>query len=107
MRDESRLVKAGRSESDGGRVRFSEGAREAARRHAEARLAEGRSLAEAAQEMGVGYETLRRWRGAGKLRPVTVSAEPVTPPIVVVLPCGARIEGLDLAGTAELARRLA
>ncbi len=64
-----------------------------------------------ARETGVSYMTLRRWKAAGSaramFRPVTLLAQPesaVRP--VVTLPCGVRVEGLDIGGVAELARRL-
>ena len=58
----ARLVSAGRTESPGGRVQFSEAARTAALDHVEGRCREGASLTAAARETGVPYQTLRRWR---------------------------------------------
>src|SRR5512144_2375259 len=95
-----RAVAAGRTESEGGRVRFTASARRAALDHVEQRCREGASLAAAALETGVPYQTLRRWRAAAGVRatfrPVSVVASAVaTRGLVVVLPGGVRVEGLD------------
>ena len=109
MRSAVRVVASGRDESAGGRVRFDDRAREAALQHAERVIAGGGSLKRASRELGIAYETLRRWRPV-RVRPLVRAVEVAEADgpgrIVVVLPGGARIEGLDLAGAAELARRL-
>lgn len=71
-----------------------------------------RSLEDLAAELGVHQRTLYRWIEEAPprvpLAPVVVvegEHERRTAP-VVVLPGGARIEGLDLAALAELVRRL-
>lgn len=71
-----------------------------------------RSLEDLAAELGVHQRTLYRWIEEApprvQLAPVVVvegEHERRTAP-VVVLPGGARIEGLDLAALAELVRRL-
>ena len=71
-----------------------------------------RSLVDLAAELGVHQRTLYRWIEEAPprvpLAPVVVvegEHERRTAP-VVVLPGGARIEGLDLAALAELVRRL-
>lgn len=104
-----RKVRAGRDESAGGRVRFSEAARSAALERIAQVGAEGGSLAGVARELGVSDQTLRRWRAGqapARLRAVRVSEDETPRGIVVLLPGGARVEGLDLEGLAELARRL-
>jgi hypothetical protein len=106
-----RAVRAGRTESAGGRVRFTASARRAALDHIERRRGEGVSLAAAARETGVPYLTLRRWRAGARSRPAfrqvaVVAPERVGRGLVVVLPSGLRVEGLDVDGVAELARRL-
>lgn len=74
--------------------------------------ASGRSWASAARALGVPVQTLTRWADempAGlALRPVTLLAEPSVPSrdVVVVSPTGYVVEGLDVAGVAELLRML-
>jgi len=105
-----RRVLAGRDESAGGRVRFSDAARRAALEHVARVTAEGGSLGQAAHELGITDQTLRRWRDdetVPRLRTVQLSAEVAPRPVVVVLPGGVRIEGLDFDAVVELARRLA
>ena len=102
-------IRGGRHESAGGRVRFSDGAREAAIRQVQQRRVEGITLKAAAREVGVGYETLRRWLAERQtFRPVRVTRAPEVPPtgMVVVLPGEVRVEGLDVELVAELARLL-
>lgn len=109
MRSAVRLVAAGREESRGGRVRFDDGAKRAAVEHAERVMQRGGSLKEASRDLSVAYETLRRWRQPRSLplvRAVQVADAHDVSRLVVVLPGGARVEGLDVAGVAELARRL-
>jgi hypothetical protein len=69
----------------------------------------------AATRLGLGSGTLERWSGRSQalavLAPVTIEAEPViraTPAsgLVVHAPHGVRVEGLDVAGLAELLKRL-
>ena len=97
MRSVRSEVGAGRTKSPGGRVRFSADAKRAAVEHArQAQAAGGRRLKSAARELGVGYETLRRWLRETKpprLRPVQVSGPDLTatPRLVVVLPSGLRV----------------
>ena len=108
----ARAVQAGRTESPGGRVRFSEAARKAALEHVDQRYREGASLASAARELGVPYLTLRRWTAdavdaGGTFRPVSVAQVPEhSRSVVVTLASGLRIEGLYLDEIAELLRRL-
>ena len=105
----ARRVAAGRRESAGGRVRFSEASKRAALAHVAGLAKMGGSLKQAAGELGIGYETLRRWRDrriGTRLRAVKVAEPPAARDVVVVVPGGARIEGLDLEGIAALARRL-
>ena len=110
MASRVREIRRGRSESAGGRVRFSEAAREAARAQAAQRLAQGVTLAESAREMDVSSQTLRRWLAPSgavmRSVRVTEASEGAARAPVLVLPGGARVEGLDLSGLAELLRRL-
>jgi len=72
-------------------------------------LERGGSLKEASRALGVAYETLRRWRAVRRrplVRAVEVADAHDVSRLVVVLPGGVRVEGLDVAGVAELARRL-
>jgi len=80
-----------------------------------ARRRQGASIVEVAAEVGINFRTLARWLGvrkAARFERVDVVAAPVTTAasvaasIVVHGPCGLRIEGLDLAGVAELVRRV-
>lgn len=76
-----------------------------------ARLAAGAPLSAVLRELGVRRETLAGWATpaeAGpspRFVPVTVVG-PAAGRIVVHGPSGLRIEGLDVAGVAELLRRL-
>lgn len=81
--------------------------------YARRRRAEGVRVREIAVEVGVSPESIRRWSVAkrhetAKALPVRVRAEALDDEarIVVVTPGGVRIEGLDVAQAAELARRL-
>ena len=79
-----------------------------------ARRRQGASIVEVAAEVGINFRTLARWLGARKTARFgrVVVAAPVTAragaaaPIVVHGPRGVRIEGLDVAGVAELVRRV-
>ena len=70
----------------------------------------------AAARLGIGVSALERWSGRSQalavLAPVTIEAEPVLRATVasrpvVHAPHGVRVEGLDVAGLAELLKRLA
>ena len=78
-----------------------------------ARRRQGASIVEVASEVGMNFRTLARWLGARKAArfgrvvvaaPVAAAAADVA--IVVHGPRGLRIEGLDVAGVAELVRRV-
>ena len=79
------------------------------------RRAAGATLAAISRELGVKRHTLIGWTAAPEAAaalprfvPVSVVAEtPATSRIIVHGPGGVRVEGLDLAGVAELLRRLA
>lgn len=79
-----------------------------------ARRRQGASVVEVASEVGINFRTLARWLGARKTARfgrVVVAAPVVTTaaaaaPIIVHGPRGVRIEGLDVAGVAELVRRV-
>ena len=104
------IVQRERTRSGRGRVRFNERAREAAVEHVRRQLAQGGSVKGCAREMGIAYETLRRWLRDAKrvLRPVRVEPAAMErgSSVVVALPGGARVEGLDVGGIAELCRLL-
>jgi len=70
---------------------------------------QGRSAGAAAVRLGFAVQTLERWSGQERrlLRAVVIEGEPKQSQWVVHGPCGLRIEGLDMAGLAELLRRLA
>jgi hypothetical protein len=79
-----------------------------------ARRRQGASIVEVASEVGMNFRTLARWLGARKTArfgrvvvaaPVAAAAAGVAA-IVVHGPRGLRIEGLDVAGVAELVRRV-
>ena len=95
----------------GTRGRYPTDLRDAVLAHASTAKAEGQSEARIALELGMSLATLQYWRAAarrrGQLVPVTIAAGPTTVAEVVV-ECGrVRVRGLDLAGIAELLRRLA
>jgi hypothetical protein len=73
--------------------------------------AEGLDLPAAAAEIGVSSNDLAAWsRGSSSaplLIPVCIKDEAAQRKLVVVLRCGARVEGLSLEDVVELARRLA
>lgn len=99
----------------GRRARYSAQERQQLVQRAMLRLAEGVSFQQSAKELGVSYESLRRWRlaaaGATPIRSVTVS-EPAAsdaaslPELRLVTAAGHRIEGLDLGALVELVRQL-
>lgn len=105
-----RAVQAGRSKSAGGRVRFTEAARAAAVAVVERRREAGGSVLATARELGVEYQTLRRWMARVKpaFRRVSLASTTQAPParLVLTLPSGLQVEGLDIDGVAELVRRL-
>lgn len=88
--------------------------------YVKARVAAGGSAGGACRELGIGTDTFRRWsaenatspaRATAAFRPVKLAAaapvaEQQANHVVVHGPGGLRIEGLDVAGLAELLRRL-
>jgi predicted transcriptional regulator len=84
--------------------------REAASAYVAARRTEGATQEQAAQEIGVSPATLSNWQAraskAGSITRVAIMPEPKVDREVVV-ECGhLRVRGLDVAGLAELLRRL-
>lgn len=79
---------------------------------AEKRRAEGRSWMAIATELGIAFETVRRWCGgrgartALALRPVEVIAEPLSTPLSVTSRAGLRVEGVTLDDVIVLVRAL-
>lgn len=85
--------------------------REEIAEYARRRRAEGGRVREIATETGVSPESIRRWAVRAKptepvALPVHVRRDEVSAEIVVVMPSGMRVEGLDVEQAAELARRL-
>jgi hypothetical protein len=71
---------------------------------------EGRSGAKVAAELGMSFHTLQYWqaaaRGQGQLMPVKLVTAATTVQEVTI-ECGqVRVRGLDIAGVAELLKRL-
>ncbi len=98
----------------GRRSRFSAQERRQHVERATLQLADGVSFRESAKEVGVSYETFRRWRlelcGSSRLRPVKAT-KPVTQAVrvdskglMVVTSAGHRVEGLELSQVVELIR---
>lgn len=95
----------------GPRLRYTPELRAEALDYARERMAAGGGLKAVTKELGVGRYTLRGWLAAPKqaqaFRRVEVTDEPGRGGHLVVYgPRGLRIEGLDVAGVAELLRRL-
>lgn len=79
--------------------------------YARRRRAEGASVREIGAETGVSAESIRRWAATpGRARPeaipVRVLDDESRAKIVVVMPNGVRVEGLDVSETADLLGRL-
>ncbi len=79
---------------------------------AEAKRRDGRSWADISSELGIAFETVRRWcvatDGVHRMREVHVVAERSVQRVVTVLaPSGHRVEGLSLHDAAALLRALA
>jgi hypothetical protein len=79
-----------------------------------ARRRQGAKIVEVAAELGMKFHTLSRWLGEKRPTASFERVEVIAPPpppaartLTVHGPCGLRIEGLDLAGVAELVRRVA
>lgn len=83
-----------------------------------ARIAQGASEAAACQELELHQATVTGWRkgpkrkaksgrSRGSIRPVDFAVSVDSRTLVLVLPGGARVEGLDVSAIAELARSLA
>ena len=111
--------------SSDGRRRYPQEVRKLVMAHVKHRKAEGSSAAAACREVGVHKATIIGWERDGKsrrrkkapskrkkpvpavpVRAVQVTEAPSGWP-VVVLPGGARVEGLSISQLAELARALA
>ena len=93
---------------------YPEPLRRAAVAFATAARRRGETIASIAATLGLPAITLQRWLRREQESPfrAAIIVEPATPfpagsPIVVHAPGGVRIEGLDVAGLAELLRRLA
>ncbi len=95
-------------------ARVPEGLRAAIAAYARHERVGGVSYGAIAERLGVSVESIRRWARtrsrrdgrAGRLVPVRVVAEAVRS-LTVWSPAGYRVEGLSVAETAELLRRLA
>jgi transposase-like protein len=80
--------------------------------HARARRGEGVSWARIAQELGLAFETIRRWcvaveaKPSRSMVPVRVVAEADERAVSVVSPAGHRIEGLTLQQAVAVLRAL-
>lgn len=78
--------------------------------YARARRKQGATLMTIADEVGVGWKSLSRWLVEPEQSPRLHRVRVVVPPagwrVVVHAPHGVRIEGLDVAGIAELLRKL-
>jgi len=100
LRAEAQRLAQGKA---GHQIRYSPTFRRAAVALARVRLRQGGSVARLAQEVGVSIPTLTKWlRPAtlGMLRPVTVTAVPMTERhgvsrAVLITPHGVRVEALD------------
>ena len=99
----------------GRRSRFSVEQRRQLVERAMLRLADGVSLQQSAKEIGVCYETFRRWRteqsGPTRLRPVKAKRDATpsqskSPNLQLVTAAGHRVEGLELTQLIELVRSL-
>jgi transposase-like protein len=94
-----------------GRGRYPAGARDAAVAYGRARERDGATVHRAARELGIPMQTLQAWMRAAApaFRRVTVEAPDASAPprLVVRTPSGLIVEGLDVAGVAELSRALA
>ena len=93
------------------RLRYTPQMRAQAVTYARRRLTAGAGLQLIARELRVDRPTLKRWLGADDMpvpafRTVQVEEAPARPALVLHGPAGLRIEGLDIAGLAELLRRL-
>ena len=95
--------------------RFSPELRERIVRHLATRRSQGASFPFVADELGVSWKTLTRWAKTASLphpkypvfRRVKIADEHVAPAEPIVLHVGAfRVEGLTVAGVADLVRRL-
>lgn len=84
--------------------------------YAQQRKREGASYVAIGAELGVVWPTIAEWIGRGPKKLLRagfqrVEVREVTPPsspsLVVVHSSGTRVEGLDIAGVADLLRRLA
>jgi len=77
-----------------------------------ARRRQGATLVTIGEEVGMSWKTLARWMGGRKSRARFERVEVIEPvavvarPLIVHGPRGLRVEGLDVAGVAELLRKL-
>jgi orotate phosphoribosyltransferase-like protein len=81
--------------------------------YARARRARGASWSQLASELGLRYETVRRWvergnksKGEPKMRAVAVVPEHAGATISIVTPSGVRVEGITLDDAMALLRAL-
>ena len=110
MDERVRRFRGMRPRGRGGRRRYPVEARDVAVAYARSRGREGATLHRAARELGIPLPTLQAWtRSAAAFRRVTVEAAATSAPprLVVRTLSGLIVEGLDVAGLAELARALA
>jgi len=111
MREELRVELSTLSPRGRGRA-YPKGLLEKLLSYTVARRRQGASIIEVASEVGMNFRTLARWLGErksarfGRVKVVAAPAASVAPIIVVHGPRGLRIEGLDVAGVAELVRRV-
>jgi transposase-like protein len=92
------------------RGKYPSALREAVVEYAAREKKRGKSQGSVASELGMSTQTLCYWRALarhrGGLSPVTIIAKP-EPKQDVVVECGPlRVRGLDVAGVADLLRRL-
>jgi hypothetical protein len=94
------------------RRRFAPEVKRAVLRFAREGRAQGESWVSLGRQLGLDGAKLRAWcreaRGpeVGVIQPVEVVDTPASAPLSVVAPSGVRIEGLSVAGAAELLRLL-
>ena len=94
----------------GGRRRYPFELRKAVVEYASRARQQGKSGAKVAAELGMNFHTLQYWqaaaRGHGQLLPVKIVASTPTVQEVVIEFGQVRVRGLDIAGVAELLKRL-